>query len=154
MKNDTGTANILAALRILMGFIFLWAFLEQLLPWTEGNSPTLGFLKFGTRGPLAGVFQGMAGHPLVDMLYMLGLLGVGLAFILGIGMKIAAASGSLMMLLIYAASFPPEHNPFVDEHIIYMLVLILLARTSSGNRYGLGRHWKELSLIKKHPILK
>ena len=79
----------LALLRVGMGFIFLWAFFDKLLglgyatlperSWLAGGSPTFGYLKNATHGPLAEFFQSLAGNPLVDILFMLGLLGVGVA---------------------------------------------------------------------------
>src|SRR3990167_3255083 len=112
---------IWAILRIGMGWVFLWPFLDKTFAlgfateagrgWLSGSSPAMGFLKFGSSGPLAGFYQGLAGNPVVDWLYMLGLLGVGIAFILGIALRIAAFSGALMMLLIYSAALPVENNP-------------------------------------------
>ena len=58
---------------------------------------------------------------------MLGLLGLGSALLLGIGMRIAAACGALLYLLMWTAVLPPETNPIVDDHIIGALVLIGLA---------------------------
>ena len=99
------TKNTPALLRIGLGWIFLWAFIDKVFGlgfateagkhWLTGASPTMGFLKFGTKGPLAGVFQAMAGSPVVDWLFMLGLLLIGLALILGIGMKIAVVNINL-----------------------------------------------------------
>src|SRR3989338_9243781 len=90
-------------LRIGMGIIFLWAFIDKVfglgfstLPgkaWLDGVSPTLGFLKFGSSGPFAPIFQGMAGSGIIDWLFMLGLLLVGLCLILGVGMRIAGCGG-------------------------------------------------------------
>ncbi len=120
-----------------MGFIFLWAFLDKTFglgvataraqAWISGGSPTAGFLQFGVRGPLAGFFHGLAGMPAVDWLFMAGLLFVGLTLILNRFVKWGALAGSAMLLLMYLALLFPENNPFVDEHIIYILVLGLIA---------------------------
>ncbi|NQU77975.1 DoxX family membrane protein [Candidatus Falkowbacteria bacterium] len=149
-------------LRIVMGWVFLWPFLDKLFglgyatpsgqAWLDGASPTYGFLKFATRGPLAVVFQGMAGSPLVDWLFMLGLLFIGLALISGIFMKIASYSGALMLLLMWLAAFPPEHNPFLDEHLIYIVILIALGIIKAGRYFGLGEKWRESGLVKKYPL--
>ena len=124
-------------LRLSMGFIFLWAFLDKTFglgvataraqAWISGGSPTAGFLQFGVRGPLAGFFHGLAGMPAVDWLFMAGLLFVGLTLILNRFVKWGALAGSAMLLLMYLALLFPENNPFVDEHIIYILVLGLIA---------------------------
>jgi len=49
---------------------------------------------------------------------------IGLSLILGVFMRMAIFSGSLMLVLMYLAVLPPEHNPIIDDHIIYSLVLI------------------------------
>lgn len=149
-------------LRIGMGWVFLWTFLDKLFglgsateagkSWLDGVSPTLGFLKFGTTGPFTSIYQSIAGQAVVDWLYMIGLGLVGLALILGLGVRIAGYSGSLMMLLIYTAALPPEHNPFMDEHIIYIIVLIGLTFVNAGRYLGLGQWWSNTKLVQKYKI--
>lgn len=153
-----------ASIRLSLGWIFLWAFLDKTFglgfataresAWINGGSPTFGFLSFGTAGPFAGVFQALAGHPLVDALFMAGLLGIGLALILGIGMRIAAVSGAAMMLLMWAAALPPSNNPFVDDHIVYALVLLTLPLVHAGRTWGLGRWWQQTAWVERYPVFK
>lgn len=153
-----------ASIRLSLGWIFLWAFLDKLLglgfataresAWINGGSPTFGFLNFGTAGPLAAVFQALAGHPVVDALFMIGLLGIGLALILGIGMRIAAVSGAAMMLLMWAAALPPANNPFMGDHIVYALVLLTLPLVHAGRTWGLGNWWRQTALVERYPVLK
>jgi len=152
-------------IRICMGWVFLWPFLDKLLglgfstapenAWILGASPTTGFLKFGTGGPFAEIFQSLAGNPLVDWIFMLGLLGIGLALLFGIGVRIAGYSGALLLILMYLASaIPPEHNPFIDDHIIYALVLIALTFEASGTKFGFGKWWQKKKLVQRFPILR
>ena len=151
-------------LRILMGWLLFWSFLDKTFglgfattaekAWITGTSPTAGFLTHGTKGPLAGIFHGLAGNPIIDCLFMAGLLLIGLALILGIGVRIAGYAGMVMMLLIYIAGFlPPKNNPFVDHHVIYMVLLLGFALTRAGNTLGLGKQWSETGLVKKFPFL-
>lgn len=141
-------------LRLGLGLIFLWAFLDKVFNWRlNGVSPTFGFLQFGTRGPLASFFQSLAGSALVDWLFMLGLLLVGLCLLSGIGMRIAGYAGSLIMLLIWLSALPPEHHPFLDEHIIYIFVLLGLNYAEAGQWFGLGKWWQERELVKRYSIL-
>lgn len=161
-EQPTRTAMAWAAARILIGWVFLWAFLDKLLglgfstpaarAWLNGGSPTLGFLS-NSRGALADVFKAMAGNPAVDALFMLGLLAVGVALILGIGMRIAAVSGGLMMLLMWAAA-PPTTNPVVDSHIVYTTVLAALVLSNAGATWGLGERWARLPLVQRSPWLR
>lgn len=155
--------NIWAVLRIGMGWVFLWPFLDKTFAlgfatesgkgWFSGSSPAMGFLKFGSTGPFVDFYQSLAGNPVVDWLYMLGLLGVGVAFILGIALRFAAFSGALMMLLIYSASLPLTNNPFFDDHLVYALVLLGLAYSGAGNTLGLGNRWTNLGLVQRLKFL-
>ena len=150
-------------LRIAMGWTFLWAFIDKLWglgftttaeqSWLAGGSPTMGFLKFATKGPFAEIFQSMAGSELVDWLFMLGLLFIGLAFIFGICMRLASWAGVIMLVLMYLAGFmPPEHNPFLDDHLINALLIIALVASGSGSQLGFGNQWSRF--VAKCPILK
>ncbi|MDP2641507.1 MAG: DoxX family membrane protein [Candidatus Yanofskybacteria bacterium] len=156
---------IWGVLRLALGWIFLWAFLDKVFGlgfatqagkgWIDGGSPTSGFLAFGTKGPFAEFFQGLAGVPLVDWLFMLGLLFVGASLLLGIFVRLASLTGITMLLFIYTASaILPEHNPFLDDHIIYAIILAGLMTTPSGRYLGLGGLWEKLPLVRNMRILR
>ncbi|QYC43435.1 hypothetical protein Nocox_29255 [Nonomuraea coxensis DSM 45129] len=137
-----------AAARISIGWVFLWAFLDKTFgwgfatpaakAWINGGSPTTGFLKGTGENALGGFFSALAGQVWVDWLFMLGLLGVGTALVLGVGLRIAAVAGSLMLVLMWAAELPLTTNPFMDDHIIYSIVLVGLALANAGATLGLG----------------
>ena len=84
---------------------------------------------------------------------MVGLLGIGVALLLGIGMRIAAASGAAMLIMMWSAVLPPANNLFMDDHIVYALVLVLLALTGAGRTFGLGRAWERLPMVARRPFL-
>ncbi|GAA3222901.1 hypothetical protein [Nonomuraea helvata] len=86
----------------------------------------------------------------MDWLFMAGLLGVGLALVLGVGTRIAAVTGSLMLVLMWAAELPLDTNPFMDDHIIYSIVLIGLALANAGATLGPGN----LPIVQRNPYLK
>jgi thiosulfate dehydrogenase [quinone] large subunit len=146
--------------RISLGLIFLWAFFDKLLglgfatksdaAWIIGGSPTSGFLEFATKGPLAGLFKLLSGVAFVDWLFMIGLLLIGVCLILGIGMRVASYSGALLMFLMYLAVMPPEHHPFLDEHIVYAFVLLGLNYVGAGKFWGLGSWWQKQKFVKKN----
>lgn len=148
-----------------MGWLFFWPFLDKTFGlgfateagkgWIDGGSPTFGFLNFASKGPFAEFYQGIAGHPVVDWLFMLGLLFIGVAFILGIGVRMAGYGAAFMFVLMYTAGFIwPEHNPFLDDHLIYAVIAIGLTFVNSGQWLGLGKWWEGLSLVRKYPLLK
>lgn len=161
----------LAVTRIAIGFVFLWAFLDKTLglgystvsarSWLKGGSPTAGFLGHVSVGPFESMFKGWAGSGFLDWLFMLGLLAIGLAVIAGIGLRLSAVLGSIMMLMMWAAEWPlamttsagqpsGSTNPLVDYHIIYVLVLIVVAVGSAGRTWGLGSTWARLPIVQRY----
>lgn len=156
-------AAIWAVTRVALGFIFLWAFLDKLIglgkatpserAWINGGSPTTGYLS-NVDGPFSGFFSGMAGQAWADWLFMAGLLGIGVALILGIGMWIAAVSGALLLTLMWLASLPIATNPFLDDHLVYGLVLLGLAASGVGLRYSLASWWRSLPVVRQNHWLR
>lgn len=164
-------AKALAVLRVAIGFTFLWAFLDKTFglgyatgaerAWINGGSPTRGFLSSVEIGPFESFFHSIAGAWWADLLFMLGLLGVGLAVLLGVGLWVSAVAGSAMMALMWLAELPlatltnagepsGSTNPLVDYHVIYALVLVAVAATAAGRTWGLGRAWRRLPLVARH----
>src|SRR3954451_9806521 len=155
---------VTGAIRLSLGWIFLWAFLDKLFglghettsaqAWIHGGSPTLGFLQKGAAGPFADFYHGIAGATWADWLFMLGLAGIGAALIAGIAMRITAGAGALMLVLMWSVVLPPANNPFMDDHLVYAIVLILLAGLGAGRFVGLGGIWERLAIVKRFPFLK
>lgn len=151
-----------ALARIALGLVFLWAFFDKLLglgyatpaerSWINGGSPTRGFLS-NVAGPFGSTFNAIAGNVVVDWLFMIGLLGIGVALVLGIGVRVAAVSGAILMLLMWAASLPLENHPFLDDHIVYAIVLVGLALDKAGHTWGLGRWWARQRVVQRNPWL-
>nr|WP_247674661.1 DoxX family membrane protein [Micromonospora sp. C51] len=164
-------ARALAVLRISTGLVFLWAFLDKTFglgyatpaerAWINGGSPTKGFLANVEVGPLQSVAHSIAGTWWANTLFMVGLAAIGLALIVGVGLRVAAASGTLMMALMWLAEFPLARfttggdptgstNPVVDYHLIYAVVLVALAAAYAGHTWGLGRLWARLPFVQRH----
>jgi thiosulfate dehydrogenase [quinone] large subunit len=158
------TRYVLNGLRLALGWIFLWAFLDKLFglghetpsarAWIHGGSPTQGFLGKGVSGPFESFYHGLAGAAWADWLFMIGLAGIGIALIAGVGMRIAAAAGTVLLVLMWTAVLPPANNPFMDDHLIYAGVLVLLALTAAGDTFGLGKYWSRQPLVQRLPWLK
>jgi thiosulfate dehydrogenase [quinone] large subunit len=167
--------RVWAVLRIATGLVFAWAFTDKLFglgyatpgegAWVSGGSPTRGFLGHLDHGPFAAVFRGWAGAWWADWLFMLGLAGIAIALLAGIGLRVAAVAGTVMMLLMWAAEWPPDRftdagvpttstNPVLDYHVLYALVMIALAVVAAGNVWGFGRSWARLGLVARHPWLR
>lgn len=128
--------KIMLSLRLTMAFIFLWAFFDKLLglgfattpaqAWIRGGSPTAGFLAMVVRGPFESFFHMLSGIAVVDLLFMFGLLFVGLTLALNKYVKWGSAAGIVMLALMYLALLFPTNNPIIDDHIVYILVLTLI----------------------------
>jgi thiosulfate dehydrogenase [quinone] large subunit len=170
----TTAAKALAVLRISTGFVFLWAFLDKTFglgystpsakAWINGGSPTKGFLSSIDVGPFQSMFHSLAGTTFANWAFMLGLLGIGLALIAGIGLRIAAGAAVLMMAMMWIAEWPlAQHtsagkpsgstNPITDYHFIYAVSAVVVALTYAGHTWGLGRWWASLPIVQKHPWL-
>jgi thiosulfate dehydrogenase (quinone) large subunit len=167
--------HVAALTRLALGWVFLWAFLDKTFAlgfatgvdpetgavdrfgdaaWINGGSPTEGFLLFGTEGKwFHDFYAGFAGAAWADWLFMLGLLGIGLTLILGVGMRVGAISGAVLLMLMWSAELPLENNPIVDDHVVYALVLVLLVLAGAGHTIGLGKQWERIPFVARHPWL-
>lgn len=176
VATTTPLDRALALLRIAFGITFLWAFLDKLLAlgfatgydqegnldrfgdaaWINGGSPTEGFLSFGVPedNPFKDVFSSMAGQAWVDWLFMIGLLGIGVALLAGVVMRIGAAAGAVMYALMYLAVLPLENNPVVDDHLVGVIVMAVLVLGHAGRTWGLGHWWESRAVVEKNPVLR
>ncbi len=159
ITREAAARYVWAATRLSLGWVFLWAFLDKMFglghetasadSWINGGNPTKGFLS-GSVGPFSGIYHDIAGTAFVNSLFMIGLLGIGVALMLGVVMRLACAGGALMVILMWAAFLPPENNLFMDDHIVYALVLVGLALVGAGNTLGLGRWWSQTGIVQRH----
>lgn len=155
------TTILPAIFRMFFSFIFLWAFLDKTFglgfstarekAWIYGGSPTLGFLS-NVKGPFSSLFTAIAGNGLVDWLFMLGLLGIGIGLLFGVARKITSWSGAALMLLMWLAVLPIKTNPFIDDHVIYLL-LFLAYPFIPTLPWSLNSWWNSLPVVKKHSWL-
>ena len=170
----------LAAVRIGFGLTFLWAFFDKLLAlgfstgaitneagektgvdyfangaaWINGGSPTEGFLKFGADGPFKGFYNSIGGTAWADTLFMVGLAGIGIALTFGFGVRVAAATGALLYLLMYTVALPPDNNPVLDVHILGAATMVVLGLTLAGDTWGIGKTWARTHLVRQYRFLR
>jgi thiosulfate dehydrogenase [quinone] large subunit len=164
-----------ALIRITLGYVFLWAFLDKTFglgsstckdpitgnisvgcseAWLHGGSPTAGFLGHAVSGPFANFYHHLAGHARVDWAFMLGLLIVGIGLLLGVWVRAAALIGIVMVLLMWSALLWPANTPGVDEHIVYAIALFGVALVDENQVWGLRRRWLKTSAAKALPFLR
>jgi thiosulfate dehydrogenase [quinone] large subunit len=169
----------LAVVRIAFGLTFLWAFFDKLLglgfstgavtsaagaktgidffskdAWINGGNPTLGFLKFGATGPFKGFYNSIAGEAWVNWAFMLGLLFIGLALTFGIAIRLGAAAGFGMYLLMWSVALWPANNPVIDDHILGAATMVVLGLTLAGDTWGFGKAWSHQHLVADNAVLR
>lgn len=172
-RSRAGTIG-LAGLRLAIGFQFLWAFLDKLLglgyatpsakAWIHGGAPSKGFLSGVSGGPLKGFFHSLAGATGMDTLFMAGLLGIGVALLLGVALRPAAVAGGVLLMMMWFAIWPPatlaagvpthSNNPVVDDHVISTFALVVIAALAGSSAGWLGRRWSALPLVRRHAWLR
>jgi len=167
----------LSITRILIGFIFLWAFLDKLFglgfstcrttaedgsytieamcdsAWLNGSRITEGYLVYGgnPNSPFNDFYVDLGGQAWTDWPFMIGLAGIGLALMLGIGTRIAMVAGVLMLVMMYTTQMLPTTNPVIDDHIVQAAAIIAIVLLEV--RYqaiGLGSWWKRLGVVEKN----
>lgn len=173
--------SLLGVLRLAMAWLFLWPFFDKLFglgfavcrqddgsidvgcdaAMINGGSPTYGFLSGATQGSELGwLFAWLAPTgpdeiTVVDVAFMAALFLIGTGLALGVAMRLACGGGAVLLLMMYLAGFVwPTNNPFLDEHIVYALLLVLLAAAGAGRWLGLGRWWERLGVVSRTPLLR
>lgn len=168
-------ARALAVVRIAFGLTFLWAFADKLLAlgfatgrdpvtnqidqfgdaaWINGGSPTAGFLGYAADGPFQSFYNNIAGSAWADTLFMMGLLGIGVALTFGVATRAAAAAGVVLYVMMWSVVLPPENNPILDYHLEGAFTLIVLALLNAGDTWGLGGRLARTEAVKKYPVLR
>lgn len=165
-----GKQRAVAVLRIAVGFIFLTAGVQKAFlsaePWTAA-----GFLKFATTGTpaLAAPAEGVIYNPThefwvalagnaglmsaVDFLVVFGQIAIGVALILGIATRFAAALGTLMMLLFFVAAWEFEHG-IVNQHLTYALITGAIGYLGAGRVWGLDGAIERMEAVRHTPALR
>jgi thiosulfate dehydrogenase (quinone) large subunit len=132
--------------------------------WIHGASPTAGVVGFALKGPFVNAIQTMTGYQMtqtgpqvagwVDWVYMVSLLLIGLGLITGVMTRLAAAGGIIWLAVFYlGTSIWPEHNPFLDDHVVYAIVLVAVILANAGRYYGLGKIWQRVDFVRDRKYL-
>ncbi|OGZ19367.1 MAG: hypothetical protein A2626_02250 [Candidatus Nealsonbacteria bacterium RIFCSPHIGHO2_01_FULL_38_55] len=143
-------------LRISMGWMMFYAGITKVIDptWSAG-----GYLK-GAK-TFVGAYQWLASPnilPLVNFVNEWGLTLLGLSLIFGIFVRLGSILGAVLMLLYYIPildfPYPNPHSYLVDEHIIYIFVLLLLTSLRAGRVWGLENWCSNLPICSKYPKLR
>ncbi|MEO8637414.1 MAG: DoxX family protein [Candidatus Taylorbacteria bacterium] len=143
-------------LRISLGWMFFYAGITKLV---DPSCSAGGYLK-GAK-TFAGFYLWLTSPqilPVINFVNEWGLTLLGVALILGVFVRLSSVCGALLMLLYYLPlldfPYPNEHAFIVDEHIIYITALLLLASLRAGRFWGLENWCASLPICKKFPKLR
>jgi thiosulfate dehydrogenase [quinone] large subunit len=152
MQNKFAKISLLF-LRLSLGWLMFYSGINQL---TNASWSAAGYLTNAITFPQ--LFHWLASAsilPTINFLNEWGLVVLGASLIFGLCVRLTSAFGMLLMLLYYlpVLSFPfiQPGSYLVDEHIIYIFVLLVFISTSAGRVYGLDGVWIKLGFAKKHP---
>lgn len=149
------SSYFLAALRIVMGWLFFYAGITKVLnpAWSAA-----GYLT--NAKSFTALYQWFAlpqNIGWVNFINEWGLLLLGVSLILGIGVRLSSILGVALMLLYYAPlpfPYPNPHSLIVDEHIVYIAVLLYFAAVRAGRTFGVETWCSNLPICRKFPRLR
>lgn len=140
-------------LRVVFGWMYLYAGITKLI---NPNWSAAFYIKDAQN--FAGFYQWLMTPnilPIVNFLNEWGLTLLGVALIFGVFVRLGAFLGALLMLLYYFPilkfPYPNPHAYIVDEHIIYIAALAVLAFFKAGQAYGLEKWCAKLPLCSQFP---
>ena len=146
----------LFSLRVSLGWLFLYAGITKVL---DPNWTAQGYIKGAKTFPEFYQWLISSGMlPVVDFINEWGLTLLGISLILGIGVRLSSLLGALLMLLYYLPAlnfpYPNPHSYIVDEHIVYIGVLLFFASLRAGRIWGLESWCSKLPLCSRFPWLR
>lgn len=142
-------------LRVLTGCFYFYAGITKVL---DAKFTAAGYIK-GAKS-FVDLYQWLLNPQVlsvVDFMVKWGLTFLGLSLIFGLFVRISSYLGMLLMFLFYlpVLNFPlvGEHSYIVDEHILYMAALFVLASFRAGHVWGLDKWFTNLTFWSKFPRL-
>ena len=125
-------------LRIVAGWMFFYAGITKVF---DPQWSAEGYLK-GAKA-FTWFFQMLLDPsvlPIINFMNKWGLTLLGVSLILGLFVRFSSLLGVLLMALYYIAlgfPYPNPHSYIVDEHIIYISILLFFAAVKAGRVFGL-----------------
>ena len=162
IDNRTAGEYMLALFRIMVGWIFLWPFFDKLFGlgfqtpagggWVDGFSPS-SYVMYVTNGIFSELYKTVAGNIVIDAIFMLALLSIGVTLMLGIASKLSTVGTIAFLITMYTLVVPPTDNPLIDYHLILCAGMLATYFLGGFEKLSLYSRWKEFFLVKKLPIL-
>lgn len=127
-------------LRVSLGWMYFYAGYTKIIdpnftaaPYIQGAKLFTGFYQWLLTPSVL---------PIVNLLNEWGLTLLGVSLVLGIGVRLSSWLGVVLMILYYLVlgfPHPNAHAYIVDEHIIYIVALLVLIVFDAGKDFGLGK---------------
>jgi thiosulfate dehydrogenase [quinone] large subunit len=137
-------------LRLVLGWLYFYAGITKVLnPSWSAKGYLMNAKNFVS---FYNWFSNPQILPIVNFLNEWGLTLLGLSLILGIFVRLSSFFGIILMLLYYFVLLFPKPNPnsfIVDDHIIYVFVLILFIAVKAGRFYGLDSYLSQKTWYQK-----
>jgi thiosulfate dehydrogenase [quinone] large subunit len=160
-----GLQRAVAALRIIVGWTFLWAFLDKALAlgfttgraedgtidyfsnagWFFGGSPPAGAVGFALKGPFADNIQSVTGYTMgpagpqvaawLDWVYMGSMLLIGLGLIFGVMTRLAAVGGIIWMAVFYLGTAIWPEHNPVVDDHVLTVAVLVALILANAGRY-------------------
>lgn len=146
----------LVALRMVIGWHFLYeGYYKLMLPgWARDGHPlggwsAAGYLRGATSGPLAGLFQSLAGSAAggwIDVAVPVGLALVGLSLLLGLLTQLGGLGAAGFLTMFYLSAIPTSGAPqagaegtylLVNKNLIELAAVVVLLSFRTGRIAGL-----------------
>ncbi|MBI5421222.1 MAG: DoxX family membrane protein [Parcubacteria group bacterium] len=142
--------------RVIMGWMFFYAGYTKLV---DPKWSAEGYIK-GAK-TFHGFYQMLLSPsllPAINFMNEWGLTLLGVSLVLGVGVRLSSYCGVLLLALYYLAilqfPYPNPHAYIVDEHIIYISALLLLASMKAGRVWGLETWCSKLPICRRFPRLR
>lgn len=143
-------------LRIATGWLMFYAGITKIInpAWSAE-----GYLKGAKTFPtFFQWFLDPAILPFINFVNEWGLTLLGVSLLLGIMVRFSSLLGAILMILYYfpILEFPyvGMHSYIVDEHIIYVCVLLVLAGFRAGRIFGLEQWCAGLPMCSRFPAVR
>ena len=160
-----GLQRVFAVLRVVVGWTFLWAFLDKALAlgfstgraedgtidffsqagWFFGGSPTAGAVGFALKGPFVEPIQSLTGYTMgpagpqvaawLDWVYMASMLLIGLGLITGVMTRLAAVGGIIWMTIFYVGTAIWPEHNPVVDDHVLTVVVLVGLILANAGRY-------------------
>jgi thiosulfate dehydrogenase [quinone] large subunit len=138
-RTATATAYAPVSLRLVVGWVFLYAGVTKLLDpsWTARGYPT-HVLEANPFGGLWTTLARLEYLAVVDPLNAWGLTLVGAALTPGVAVRWAAPWGAVTTTFYWASRLPLSHAVVIDSHVVYALLMSGLGAFGAGRILGLN----------------